>query len=106
MRKPNSKSIECSVVLAAAIVLAAPLQSYAQFAMDDGGGGTIDIQANEQEFANDHVIARGNVHVVYKDSIIDAPMATLYKDPAGKPTKAIFTGHLPPQLFRLSRRPA
>lgn len=102
LRKPNSKSIECSVVLAAAIVFAAPLQSYAQFAMDDGGGGTIDIQANEQEFANDHVIARGNVHVVYKDSIIDAPMATLYKDAAGKPTKAIFTGH--PRLKQGSNR--
>lgn len=84
------------------MIFAAPLQSYAQFAMDDGGGGTIDIQANEQEFANDHVIARGNVHVVYKDSVIDAPMATLYKDPAGKPTKAIFTGH--PHLKQGSNR--
>lgn len=60
---------------------------------DDSGGGTIDIQANEQEFADDHVIARGNVRVVYKDSIIDAPLATLYKDAAGKPQRAIFTGH-------------
>ena len=84
-----------STLLAAALILSAPLQAIAQFGpgADDGSGGTIDIQANEQEFADDHVIARGNVHVVYKDSIIDAPMATLYKDPAGKPQRAIFTGH-------------
>ncbi|MGH9550303.1 MAG: hypothetical protein ACRD3W_13055, partial [Terriglobales bacterium] len=30
------------------------------------GGGPIDIQAQEQEFAGDHVIAKGHVRVVYK----------------------------------------
>lgn len=80
--------------MAAALILSAPLQAGAQFGIGaDDGGGTIDIQANEQEFADDHVIARGNVRVVYKDSIIDAPVATLYKDAAGKPQRAIFTGH-------------
>lgn len=80
--------------MAAVLILSAPLQAGAQFGIGaDDGGGTIDIQANEQEFADDHVIARGNVRVVYKDSIIDAPVATLYKDAAGKPQRAIFTGH-------------
>ncbi len=58
-----------------------------------GGNGPIDITADEQEFAGDSVIARGRVRVVYKDSVIVAPLATLYKDPAGSPSRAIFTGH-------------
>ncbi|PWT97967.1 MAG: hypothetical protein C5B53_07290 [Candidatus Melainabacteria bacterium] len=55
--------------------------------------GPIDIQASEQDFADDLVIAKGNVRVKYKDSLILAPMATLYRDQAGQPQKAIFTGH-------------
>jgi lipopolysaccharide export system protein LptA len=55
--------------------------------------GPIDIQANEQEFAGDQVIAKGNVRVSYKESVIIAPMATLFRDPSGNPQKAIFTGH-------------
>lgn len=94
MRKQSPRLKKSSTLLAAALILAAPLQANAQFAIGaDDGGGTIDIQANEQEFADDHVIARGNVRVIYKDSIIDAPLATLYKDAAGKPQRAIFTGH-------------
>ena len=58
-----------------------------------GPSGPIDITADEQEFAGDSVIARGRVRVVYKDSVIHAPLATLYKDPAGNPNRAIFTGH-------------
>ena len=58
--------------------------------------GPIDITADEQEFATDSVIARGAVRVVYKDSIITAPLATLYKDETGNPNRAVFTGH--PQL--------
>jgi lipopolysaccharide assembly outer membrane protein LptD (OstA) len=55
--------------------------------------GPIDIQATEQDFADDVVIAKGNVRVKYKDSTILAPQATLYRDQAGQPQKAIFTGH-------------
>ncbi|MBI4534401.1 MAG: hypothetical protein HY711_10700 [Candidatus Melainabacteria bacterium] len=55
--------------------------------------GPIDIQANEQEFAGEQVIARGNVHVTYKDSVIVAPVATLYRDAQGSPQRAVFTGH-------------
>src|SRR5579883_2470172 len=55
--------------------------------------GPIDIQAAEQDFADDVVIAKGNVRVKYKDSLILAPMATLYRDQAGQPQKAVFTGH-------------
>ncbi|MBA3992210.1 MAG: hypothetical protein C0469_01695 [Cyanobacteria bacterium DS2.3.42] len=94
MRKQSPRLKNSTTLLAAALILAAPLQANAQFNIGaDDGGGTIDIQANEQEFADDHVIARGNVRVIYKDSIIDAPLATLYKDAAGKPQRAIFTGH-------------
>jgi lipopolysaccharide transport protein LptA len=60
--------------------------------------GPIDIQANEQEFSGDQVIARGNVRVTFKDSVIVSPMATLTRDPAGKPQKAVFTGH--PKLIQ------
>lgn len=61
---------------------------------DGASSGPIDIVANEQEFAGDHVIARGNVRVLFKDSVIVAPIATLYRDPAtGQPQRAIFTGH-------------
>lgn len=53
----------------------------------------VDITADEQEFATDSVIAKGKVRVVYKDSIITAPLATLYKDETGNPNRAVFTGH-------------
>jgi lipopolysaccharide export system protein LptA len=55
--------------------------------------GPIDITADEQEFATDSVIAKGAVRVVYKDSVITAPLATLYKDESGNPNRAVFTGH-------------
>lgn len=55
--------------------------------------GPIDITADEQEFSGEAVIARGRVRVVYKGSVIVAPLATLYKDPSGNPSRAIFTGH-------------
>ncbi len=54
--------------------------------------GPIDIQADEQEFADDYVIASGKVKVVYGDTIIHAPKATLYRDAAGQPKQAIFVG--------------
>jgi lipopolysaccharide export system protein LptA len=53
----------------------------------------VDIVADEQEFATDAVIAKGKVRVVYKDSTILAPLATLYKDETGNPNRAVFTGH-------------
>src|SRR5687768_11674046 len=55
--------------------------------------GPIDITANEQEFSGDQVIARGNVRVKFKDSVVLAPMAALVRDASGNPQKAIFTGH-------------
>jgi lipopolysaccharide export system protein LptA len=73
-----------------------PLAAVAQAPADPaaGGSGPIDIQAHEQEFTGDHVIAKGNVKVLYKDTTILAPLATLYRDLAsGQPQKAIFTGH-------------
>lgn len=77
-------------------LVAPPAVAQAPAAMPGAApaSGPIDIVANEQEFAGDHVIAKGNVRVIFKDSIIVAPLATLYRDPAtGQPQRAIFTGH-------------
>lgn len=72
-------------------LLLQPLGAYAQGMM--AAGGPIDIQADEQEFGEGHVVARGRVRVTYKDSVVVAPMATLYRDAGGSPQKAVFTGH-------------
>ena len=91
----NGLSIKRSFfpMLASLLAIQMPLAAMAQ-APDMGGGGPIDIKAEEQEFAGDHIIARGHVRVVYKDSVIVAPVATLYRDVnTGQPQKAIFTGH-------------
>ncbi|MEZ4542385.1 MAG: LptA/OstA family protein [Cyanobacteriota/Melainabacteria group bacterium] len=55
--------------------------------------GQIDIRAEEQEFAQDHVIATGKVRVDYGDTVIEGPKATLYRDENGAASQAIFTGH-------------
>ncbi|MBS1955656.1 MAG: hypothetical protein JST89_15845 [Cyanobacteria bacterium SZAS-4] len=72
-------------------LLLQPVGAYAQGMM--AAGGPIDIQADEQEFGEGHVVARGRVRVTYKDSVVVAPMATLYRDAGGSPQKAVFTGH-------------
>ena len=54
-------------------------------------GGQIDIKADEQEFADDHVIAKGKVRVDYGDTIINGPIATLYRDETGAASSAVFT---------------
>jgi len=54
--------------------------------------GPVDIQANEQEFADKMVVAKGNVVVTYKDSVITGPEVKLFRDDAGQPQKAIFDG--------------
>jgi len=77
-----------------------PVGAYAQGMM--AAGGPIDIQADEQEFGEGHVVAKGRVRVTYKDSIVVAPMATLYRDAAGSPQKAVFTGH--PHLIQGSNK--
>ncbi len=38
-------------------------------------------------------MAKGDVTVTYKDSIVKAPEAKLFRDPSGQPQKAIFIGH-------------
>ncbi len=77
------------VSLLAATIALSPMMALAQ----EPSGGPIDIQADEQEFGDDRVIARGKVKVVHGDTIIRAPMATLFRDPAGQPKLAIFTGN-------------
>ena len=52
----------------------------------------IDIQAQEQEFQETVVLAKGDVTVTYKDSVVKAPEAKLFRDTAGQPQKAIFVG--------------
>jgi lipopolysaccharide export system protein LptA len=76
-------------LVAPSVIPPAPAQAPASPA----ASGPIDIQANEQEFSGDQVIARGNVRVTYKGSVILAPSAQLFRDPGGNPQKAIFTGH-------------
>lgn len=56
-------------------------------------GGQIDIKADEQEFAEDHVIAKGKVRVDYGDTVINGPIATLYRDDTGAASSAVFTGN-------------
>lgn len=53
----------------------------------------VDIQAAEQEFADDQVIAKGNVVVTYKESIVHAPLARLFRDASGQAQRAVFIGH-------------
>ena len=65
----------------------------AQPANPPQASGPIDIQANEQDFNDDQVIARGNVKVTYRDTVIHGPMVTLFRDPEGQPQRAVFVGH-------------
>ncbi len=74
-----------------ALILAAGYSLPA--AKAQAGGAPIDIKADEQEFADDRMIARGKVVVVKGDTVVYAPVATLYKDAAGQPERAVFTGH-------------
>jgi lipopolysaccharide assembly outer membrane protein LptD (OstA) len=55
--------------------------------------GPVDIQANEQEFSGDQILAKGNVKVTYKDTVILSPEATLVRNEGGSPQSAVFTGH-------------
>jgi len=85
-----------AVVLLCVSQLAAPViaaQTQATSPPAASGDRPIDIQANEQEFAGDTVLAKGNVKVTYKDCIVYSPVAKLFRTPDGQPQKAIFTGH-------------
>ena len=54
-----------------------------------GQSQPVDIQAAEQEFLGDRV-AKGAVRVVYKDSVITGPEATLFKDANGQDAARYF----------------
>jgi lipopolysaccharide export system protein LptA len=84
----QAKTIFCALSMQ---VLLSTSSAFAQF--DENASGPIDIQANEQEFAEDRVLAKGNVRVSFKGSLINGPVATVFRDPTGKPLRAIFTGH-------------
>lgn len=81
------------MILSLVLGLALPSQSQSPVVPGAEASGPVDIQANEQEFSGDKIIAKGNVRVVYKDSIVHAPMATLQRDAGGNPQTAVFTGH-------------
>lgn len=85
--KPNARTL---ANLLAATVALNPMIALAQEMAP--ASGPIDIVADEQEFGEDRVIARGKVKVVHGDTIIRAPIATLFRDEAGQPKLAIFTG--------------
>ncbi len=87
----NAKSFLISLL--ALTPLMVPILSVQAQAPAAAPSGPIDIRANEQEFAEGQVIAKGNVRVTYQDSVVVAPLATLFKDAAGNPQRAIFTGH-------------
>jgi|GEM_PF-504116 len=97
LAKKKKQALLLSTLFVAVQMMPAPnavAQAPGTMPGDAGGSGPIDIQAHEQEFTGDHVIAKGNVKVLYKDTVILAPLATLYRDLAsGQPQKAIFTGH-------------
>ncbi len=82
-----------SIIIATQLILTGAGAALGQAPAAPAASGPIDITANEQEFCGEQVIAKGNVRVLYKDSIIFAPMATLYKDASGEPNRAVFTGH-------------
>ncbi len=71
-------------------------------ALSQAEDGQIDIRAEEQEFAQDHVVATGKVRVDYGDTVIEGPKATLYRDEAGAASSAVFTGN--PRLKQGSNR--
>ncbi len=62
-------------------------------ALPMAGNTPVDIQATEQEFAGDHVVAKGNVRVNYKGTLVIGSQATLFRDAQGQPQYAVFTGH-------------
>lgn len=53
----------------------------------------VDIQADEQEFAEGKIIAKGNVRVSMKDTVVVGPEATLFRDASGQAQRAVFIGH-------------
>lgn len=100
----NQFRIGAGFAIALALLAGTVLKSQAQMGAMPGGeaSGPIDITADEQEFAENAVIARGRVKVKYKDSIVLAPLATLYKDAEGNPNRAVFTGN--PRLTQGSNK--
>jgi lipopolysaccharide export system protein LptA len=88
----NAKNFLIAMLTVTPLVVPASVSAIGP-EMGPGAAGPIDIRANEQEFAENQVIAKGNVKVTYKDSVVYAPLATLYRDAAGQPQRAVFTGH-------------
>ena len=92
LRKKNSIYSIC-IALSLLQSGAMTLRSFAAEVAAPGMSTPVDIQAAEEEFADDQVIAKGNVKVTYKDSVVHAPMARLFRDAEGQPQRAVFVGH-------------
>lgn len=88
--RTKAKNLLIAMMAASPLVVPFALPAIGQMAAPSG---PIDIRANEQEFAENQVIAKGNVKVTYKDSVVFAPLATLFRDAGGSPQRAVFTGH-------------
>lgn len=90
IKKPLSVLILISVL---PLMLQLPASYGQDPAAAPDAGGPVDIQANEQDFVGDQVVAHGNVHVTYKDTVITAPQAVLTRNEGGSPQSAVFTGY-------------
>ena len=91
----NLKTAIQNIILGTLLVtpLAVPTSLAAKPAPPPTASGPIDIQAEQQEFIGDEVLAKGNVKVTYKGSVVYAPVAHLFRDAGGNPQRAIFNGH-------------
>lgn len=85
--------LKTSILLASCLVVGWVSAARSGSAQEVQASGPIDIRAEEQEFAQDQIIARGKVRVVYGDTTINAPKATLFRDEGGQPKLAIFVGN-------------
>lgn len=93
MMKINRSKYSIYIVLLVAVFTTGFIgNSFVLGEEGDEGGQQIDIQAEEQEFNDDQVIARGKVRVDYGDTIISGPKAIMFRNEGGAASKAIFTG--------------
>ncbi len=75
------------------VVLLCPGYSFAQTANESSGESVpVDIKANEQQFLDKEIVAKGNVRVKYKESDVTSDEAIMYRDDEGNAQKAVFKG--------------
>lgn len=92
LKNRANANVVASVLLLASLLIA-PSQMVRAAAADAGDDKPVDIQAQQQEFIGDQIVAKGNVTVTYKDVVVKGPNAQMFRGPDGQAQKAIFTGH-------------